>query len=179
MEEVKTKRHEAKDRHSRHEKRTKQSLFRGLFGETRRTRRKGGHSYLAGFQVVDEPFEQSEFQFCNKMKDCGHECDGVRGEHTCIPCLHPDCGAENVADQLKREIPATSADECSICCFAILADAPCVRVCNNHVFHAKCVKTLIDNKWNTLRISFAFLDCPACKKPMKIDPSMPILGPLY
>ena len=62
-----------------------------------------GKSYVEEMkldEMFEKPFEETEMNFCNKVKSCGHECDGVKGEHKCLPCLHPDCGADNVAAQL-------------------------------------------------------------------------------
>jgi len=35
---------------------------------------------------------------------------------------------------------------------------------------------MLKAKWTTLSITFAFLDCPSCKKPMNIDKDLPIIG---
>lgn len=32
-----------------------------------------------------------------------------------------------------------------------------------HVFHANCVLQLLKHRWSTLKISFAFMQCPTCK----------------
>ena len=93
-------------------------------------------------QILEQEDEERkwdpEFRFCNKMKDCGHECDGVFGESECLPCLHEDCGAENIAEAILRDISQTKNDLCSIC-FEELGARPCVRVCQNHIFHANCI----------------------------------------
>ena len=122
--------------------------------------------------------QNERWNYCNKVKECGHECDGVRGEPVCMPCLHVDCGAETAAEALLREISVTNDDECGIC-FAGLSVAPCLQVCKNHVFHASCVRLLIESRWTTMSISFAYLGCPTCKKPMKIHSETPVIGPLF
>ena len=38
-----------------------------------------------------------------------------------------------------------------------------------HVFHVDCVKELLNHKWSTLRITFAFMSCPSCKAPIEVD----------
>ena len=43
-----------------------------------------------------------------------------------------------------------------------------------HVFHANCVLKLLKNKWNTLKISFAFMHCPSCKAEIKETRCKPI-----
>ena len=29
--------------------------------------------------------------FCRKVKACGHQCCGAKGETTCMPCIEPEC----------------------------------------------------------------------------------------
>ena len=60
-----------------------------------------------------------------------------------------------------------------------LGEAPCIRVCENHVFHGKCIKDYLEQGFTTLNITFTFLGCPACKKMMNIPKVMPVLGPLF
>ena len=122
--------------------------------------------------------EESEFRFCNHVHECGHDCDGINGESKCLPCLHPDCGPENAAEALKRDIQVVQHDLCGIC-FSSLGDSPCIQVCKRHIFHADCILGMLRAKWTTLSITFAFLDCPTCKTPMEIDPDMPIIGPEF
>lgn len=31
------------------------------------------------------------YQFCSKMKECGHLCKGVKREIECLPCLAETC----------------------------------------------------------------------------------------
>ena len=31
--------------------------------------------------------------WCNKEKECGHKCEGVKDEDQCLPCLQPSCTA--------------------------------------------------------------------------------------
>ena len=35
--------------------------------------------------------DENPFQFCDKVKDCGHNCKGVAGESECLPCLKTEC----------------------------------------------------------------------------------------
>ena len=58
---------------------------------------------------------------------------------------------------------------CTICWVSELGSEPCIRLDCGHVFHLKCLKQIIDKKWSSLRITFAFLDCPSCKQEMKLD----------
>ena len=78
-------------------------------------------------EELDVP-QDERWNYCNKMKECGHECDGIRDEPECLPCLHKDCGASTQIEALRRKISCTVESECGIC-FASLAEAPCIRVC--------------------------------------------------
>mmetsp|Transcript_18310 Transcript_18310/g.22829 ORF Transcript_18310/g.22829 Transcript_18310/m.22829 type:complete len:84 (+) Transcript_18310:51-302(+) len=74
-------------------------------------------------------------KYCNILKSCGHECDGIQGESKCLPCIREDCMAENVAEQIKRDFKAYEHELCGIC-IVELGDAPCIQVCSaHHVFH--------------------------------------------
>ena len=58
-----------------------------------------------------------------------------------------------------------SPDElCTICYTSELADAPSVILKCGHAYHTDCVRELLQHKWNTLRISFSYLQCPSCKQ---------------
>ena len=72
----------------------------------------------------------------------------------------------------------TIEDECGIC-FAALSVAPCLRVCKSHVFHASCIRALIESRWTTMSVNFSHLNCPTCKEPMKIHSKTPVIGPLF
>lgn len=112
------------------------------------------------------------------MKDCGHECDGIWGEPECLPCLHVDCGPKNAAQAITRVISVTKVDLCGIC-LAEYGDSPCIRVCTNHIFHANCILRMLEAKWTTMSITFAFICCPACKKQMNISVQYPKIGPVF
>ena len=38
-----------------------------------------------------------------------------------------------------------------------------------HIFHANCVIELLKHKWTSLRITFSFMSCPACKAPIEAN----------
>ena len=42
--------------------------------------------------------EVGTIRYCNALKDCGHNCDGVKGETECLPCMNKDCTAETYAE---------------------------------------------------------------------------------
>ena len=53
---------------------------------------------------------------------------------------------------------------CTICYTSELESEACVQLDCGHVFHANCVLKLLQYRWNTLKISFAFMSCPQCKQ---------------
>ena len=124
-------------------------------------------------EEVQEEVDESELDrllagglaFCRKEKECGHKCTGVKNEEQCLPCLQPECAA---ADESNTNLP--SSDElCTICYTCELQEEPCVQLSCGHIFHANCVLELLKHKWSTLRITFAFMSCPNCKKPIDIQ----------
>ena len=127
------------------------------------------------------------FFLCGLTLPCGHECKGVAGESSCLPCLNAECieaaqaqvsDRSQESDDMNRSAPennaipllssAAESELCGICFTCELGEEACVRLGCGHVFHANCVKMLLDHKWTTLRISFGYLDCPACKQEISI-----------
>ena len=101
----------------------------------------------------------TELTPCQKVhRACGHACGGVAHETQCLPCLEPEC---------QRNTRANKDDLCNICFTSELGSDPAVKLGCGHIFHAQCVRDLFRHKWSTLRISFEFLSCPACKSPIK------------
>ena len=99
--------------------------------------------------------------FCRKEKECGHYCGGVKNEEECLPCLQPEC-IEGTKLPSKKEL-------CNICYTCELHEEPSVLLKCGHVFHVNCVVELLKHKWTTLRITFAFMNCPLCNKPIEAD----------
>lgn len=103
-------------------------------------------------------------QVCPQTHACGHECCGVRGEadsrfaatRSCLPCLQDGCWTG--PDSYK------ASEYCSICWVAVLSGAPCIQLGCGHVFHLHCVAQRIKSGPPGARLTFAFLDCPACKQ---------------
>ncbi|KAL1432940.1 hypothetical protein MTO96_001928 [Rhipicephalus appendiculatus] len=92
---------------------------------------------------------------CSKTHPCGHLCNGIRNETTCLPCLH-GCGA---AKGLRQD----ADDMCMICFSEALSCAPAVQLSCGHVFHYHCCKTVLSRGWSGPRITFGFSLCPICK----------------
>ena len=84
-------------------------------------------------------------------------------EGQCLPCLEPECLAAE-----ESKLP-TSDELCTICYTSELREEPSVQLSCGHIFHANCVKQLLQHKWSTLRITFAFMSCPSCKAPIDIE----------
>ncbi|EDQ87112.1 uncharacterized protein MONBRDRAFT_33522 [Monosiga brevicollis MX1] len=95
---------------------------------------------------------------CTKTLACGHACCGVRNEEQCLPCLH---GCDN--ESLEHPLTQDQEDQCMICFTSSLQEEPCLRVDCGHVFHANCLKRLLEIRWNGPRITFGFCKCPICK----------------
>ena len=67
---------------------------------------------------------------------------------------------------------------CTICYTSELSSEQSIHLSCGHDFHLSCVKQLLNHKWNTLQISFAFMSCPQCKQPIKAQELENELTPL-
>jgi len=115
------------------------------------------------------------FAFCKKINSCGHACKGVAEERNCLPCIDPACAEASGLFTNVTEL-------CTICYTTELGDEACSKLGCGHVYHTRCVVELLEHKWATLRISFAFMSCPKCKESINIQgvsrPIAKALGPL-
>ena len=107
-------------------------------------------------EEVDEE-DAPEILRCEKIKECGHQCNGVWQEKECLTCLDPSCHLESSRLPNNDEL-------CSICFTSELGEEACVQLGCLHVFHANCVLKLLRHRWSTLKISFGFTACPSCKQ---------------
>eukprot|EP00047_Mylnosiga_fluctuans_P000811 m.202671 g.202671 ORF g.202671 m.202671 type:complete len:4234 (-) comp10109_c2_seq9:387-13088(-) len=105
---------------------------------------------------------------CTKTLPCGHPCNGVRDEATCLPCLR-GCS--------KDTLFMDSEDLCPICFTTSLAEEPCVLLDCRHVFHFRCIRRLLTMRWSGPRITFGYCRCPTCSRSL-VDLKHPILAPL-
>ena len=97
------------------------------------------------------------------MLACGHPCCGFAGEQRCLPCLDEGCVMKNEAATLS-----VNADSyCSICYTDGLGQAPSVMLECRHIYHLECMMNKVKGSWNGARITFSFMDCPACKAEIK------------
>ena len=58
---------------------------------------------------------------------------------------------------------------CGICFTSELSEEPCVRISCGHVFHAECLYMMLTHRWTTKKITFGYLDCPACKQEISMS----------
>ncbi|KAG0414124.1 hypothetical protein HPB47_008717, partial [Ixodes persulcatus] len=107
---------------------------------------------------------------CSKTHLCGHLCNGIRGEASCLPCLH-GCGT-------ARGLRQDADDMCMICFSEALSCAPAIQLTCGHVFHYHCCKTVLSRSWSGPRITFSFSLCPICKAPMEHGVLRDLLEPI-
>lgn len=98
-------------------------------------------------------------QSCDKVHPCGHPCKGFAREKKCLPCLHPDCVAENPDATMAED----DTSFCSICYVSGLGDQPSIQLGCRHIFHVDCIAEKIRQRWSGPRITFLFKTCPSCK----------------
>ena len=98
--------------------------------------------------------EKSALACTREHLPCHHQCDGIKGEKVCLPCLVPDC-AQNTSRTSNESF-------CNICWVEGLGQAPCIQLVCGHVFHFTCMQTKLGKGWPSARITFHFLSCPLC-----------------
>lgn len=103
-------------------------------------------------------------QSCDKIHPCGHPCKGFAREKKCLPCLHPDCVAENPDVTMGED----DSSFCSICFISGIGDQPSVQLGCRHIFHVECIAEKVRQKWSGPRITFLFKTCPSCKAELEI-----------
>ncbi|KAI6189442.1 RCR-type E3 ubiquitin transferase [Aphelenchoides bicaudatus] len=105
---------------------------------------------------------------CKKLLPCGHFCSGILNETKCLPCFTcPSTDNKQDGDDL-----------CVICFTDRLGAAPCIQLDCGHYFHFRCVKTVLEKRWNGPRIVFRFMQCPLCKKTIDHPSLESLLQPL-
>lgn len=72
-------------------------------------------------------------------------------------------------DALALSADACQSELCTICFTSELCEAPSLTIKCGHAFHTECLKQLLEHRWNTLRINFAYLLCPSCKQEIESE----------
>jgi len=99
---------------------------------------------------------------CRHTLPCGHWCNGVLGETTHLPCLEPGCPQ-------NKGMGADKDTDCPICYTDALGARPSIQLECGHSFHYQCCAGMISSRWNGMRITFKFRNCPLCRKTMRHD----------
>ena len=111
----------------------------------------------------DDAEDECIIKRCKKNHaKCGHRCNGVADESECLPCLNSECADPKVTRETSDEL-------CAVCYTSDLGSQSCVQLSCGHIFHADCILQLVQHKWSTLKVSFAFLACPSCKAEITED----------
>jgi hypothetical protein len=89
---------------------------------------------------------------CGHTLSCAHACSGTAGsEGKCPPCLQCTGEAESF---------------CTICYVETLEESPCLLLECGHTFHTLCLKEKLRCGWPKMRMTFNYLLCPLCSKPI-------------
>ncbi|GLH12994.1 E3 ubiquitin-protein ligase highwire [Gryllus bimaculatus] len=131
----------------------------------------GSSGLLAiGNVCADHECQEHARHACSKVHSCGHMCGGIKGESTCLPCLH---GCARTA-ALKQD----ADDMCMICFTEALSCAPAIQLKCGHVFHLHCCRNALLKRWAGPRITFSFSQCPICKASMEHCALAELLAPV-
>jgi len=115
---------------------------------------------------------------CKKILPCGHYCGGVDKETTCLPCLNENCISQTTNNNTDQEPKQNADDLCNMCWVEDLGSAPCLQLECGHIFHHECIMNTLDKRWPGPRITFGFMNCPLCKKPMSHPMLQSVLEPI-
>jgi len=107
----------------------------------------------------DETFCIINATTCSRdVLPCGHLCYGTL---KCpLACLEPNCPA-------NKDVGFDKDTDCAICYTDPLIAMPSIQLECGHCFHFDCCKNMISAKWNGMRITFGFRNCPLCRKTMR------------
>lgn len=106
---------------------------------------------------------EKERRACGEVLSCGHRCSGYRGEKEHVGCTVRDC----------PQRVDMRAEMCTFCNEDI-SKAPAVRLGCQDWFHYRCLEKHLRNGPCTDRLTFFFLNCPNCKKEMKLPQDCPL-----
>lgn len=117
----------------------------------------------------NEECQRFAAQACTATLACGHRCGGLVNETKCMPCLQPQCCSATTAagGGGGAELNQDGEDMCMVCFSESLLAAPCIQLACRHIFHAHCVRAVLERRWIGGRITFTFAQCPICKVAIK------------
>ena len=87
----------------------------------------------------DQECQERVRKVCDKTLPCGHFCCGVKGEETCLPCLHGCGSGDKAVSHEGPRLKQDADDMCMICYTEGLSCAPCIQVSWNSVSHSHLV----------------------------------------
>jgi len=108
----------------------------------------------------------SDASACHSALPCGHACGGSRASPAaahddaapCLPWCWEGCGGAVPPDGVS------GGTYCQVCHAEPLRDAPCVQLSAcGHVFHAHCVRRVLETGPPGIRWTLGFLGCPQCR----------------
>ena len=85
---------------------------------------------------------------CKKQLPCGHKCFGVNGETKCPPCIDKECR------QFNGQFGQNKDNYCTICYTEGLGSSPIVELSCGHYMHYLCLKTKLEKRWISPKITF-------------------------
>ncbi|XP_067264967.1 E3 ubiquitin-protein ligase MYCBP2 isoform X17 [Chanodichthys erythropterus] len=133
--------------------------------------RNGTELSAVGSVCSDQDCQEYAKLACSKTHPCGHPCGGVKNEELCLPCLH---GCFKTEACLKQD----ADDMCMICFTEALSAAPAIQLDCSHVFHLRCTRRVLENRWLGPRITFGFMSCPICKNKINHSVLKDLLDPI-
>lgn len=137
------------------------------FNEEPVLKRRVSASIIIKTPVVALPApETMMIQTCEEKKEEVHNCCGHHHHHE-------EVKPQEVVKGIKLN-PSEENELCGICYTDELCEGPCARLRCGHVFHVDCIVQLLKHGHPTLRMSFAFMSCPACKAPIDVFDCKPI-----
>ena len=94
---------------------------------------------------------------CTEILPCGHRCGGIKGERHHPVCMFDECVKKRGDEPIQ-----------CVYCQENLNTAPFIKLGCGHYVHYHCVLECMKVAWSTKRMTFQFLNCPTCKKPLNL-----------
>jgi E3 ubiquitin-protein ligase MYCBP2 len=97
---------------------------------------------------------------CTTILSCGHRCGGLKKEKKHQLCMFKQCQSARNQDQIN-----------CIYCGDDIDSQPFAKISCGHYTHYECILNCMKIAWATKRLTFNFLRCPGCKKPLSLKPN--------